>query len=78
MTKNHSLFSLQIIKLLIFHYSEGKNFEKQHQMYRFTKNYFKPMKNSVYDKRRGNGRDFELRANAGNGRAVWQKIFFGY
>ena len=47
-------------------------------MYRFTKNYFKPMKNSVYDKRRGNGRDFELRANAGNGRAVWQKIFFGY
>ena len=47
-------------------------------MFRFTKNYFKPMKmNPNYDKRRTTGRDLELQANDGNARAFWQKILFG-
>ena len=60
-----------------FYPSEAKNYEKQNPMFRFTKNYFKPMRSPDYEKRRTTGRDLELKANNGNDLALWQKIFFG-
>ena len=44
-------------------------------MYRFTKNYFKPMQSPVYEKRRTAGRELEQLAN--DDRKFWQKILFG-